>query len=159
MPNTATKSLFTTADANKVLPLVRSIVTDVVTEFARMRDAGRERRALEVESAGNSGAKELIEKLKAEVNERSVRIDGYLKELGDLGVEVKDLERGLIDFPSERGGRPVFLCWELGETLVSHWHGVEETFKERRPVGSGGESRVTGESHSKGERAREDGGA
>ena len=41
---------------------------------------------------------------------------------------MKDLERGLVDFPSQRGGRPVFLCWELGETNVSHWHGVEETY-------------------------------
>src|SRR5204862_2888694 len=147
--------LFTPADANKVLPLVRSIVTDVVTEFARMRDAGRERRALEVETqslpagmalpaaggvatartAAESATKTLIERLKAEVNERSVRIDGYLKELADLGVEVKDLERGLVDFPAERAGRPMYLCWELGETLVTHWRGVDEPYDKRRPVG------------------------
>lgn len=148
MPNAATKPLFTTADANKVLPLVRSIVTDVVTEFARMRDAGRERRALEVESAGSAETKALVVSLKAEVNERSMRIDGYLKELTGLGVEVKDLERGLVDFPSERGGRPVFLCWELGETQVSHWHGIEETFASRRPVAdarAGGEGRSRGD--------------
>ena len=142
MTNTATKSLFTMAEANKVLPLVRSIVTDVVTEFARMRDATRERRALEVESAGSTGAQGLIETLKTEVNERSVRIDGYVKELNDLGVEVKDLERGLIDFPSLRGARQVFLCWELGEATVSHWHGTDETFKERRPAGTAGEPRA-----------------
>ena len=145
MPNTATKIHFTTAEANKVLPLVRSIVTDVVTEFSRMRDAGRERRALEVESAGSTAARELIDRLKAEVNERSVRIDGYLKELTELGVDVKDLERGLVDFPSERGGRAVYLCWELGETQVSHWHGTEETYKDRRPVGSGSEPRARGD--------------
>jgi hypothetical protein len=150
MTNSATKPLFTPADANKVLPLVRSIVTDVVTEFARMRDAGRERRALEVETqsipagaasraggvaTAESATKTLIERLKAEVNERSVRIDGYLKELADLGVEVKDLERGLVDFPAERGGRPIYLCWELGETLVTHWRGVDEPYDKRRPVG------------------------
>jgi hypothetical protein len=164
MTNSATKPLFTPADANKVLPLVRSIVTDVVTEFARMRDAGRERRALEVESqaagggratgdraggdraadraaasgsvaTAESATKTLIERLKSEVNERSVRIDGYLKELSDLGVEVKDLERGLVDFPAERAGRPVYLCWELGETLVTHWRGVDEPYEKRRPVG------------------------
>jgi hypothetical protein len=160
MTNSATKPLFTPADANKVLPLVRSIVTDVVTEFARMRDAGRERRALEVETqshpagtahpggtahaAGHqapggvatiqSATKTLIERLKSEVNERSVRIDGYLKELADLGAEVKDLERGLVDFPAERGGRPIYLCWELGETLVTHWRGVDEPYDKRRPV-------------------------
>jgi hypothetical protein len=150
MTNTATKPTFTTSEANKILPLVRSIVTDVVSEFARMRDAGRERRALEVESAcrsetGAAETKALVDSLKSEVNERSVRIDGYLKELADLGVEVKDLERGLVDFPSTRGGRSVFLCWELGEPTVCHWHGVEESYVDRRPVAESREGKSRSE--------------
>ena len=135
---TTTKPLlFTAADANRTLPLVRSIVQDLVTEFGRMRDAGRERRALEVESAGAPSAKARIDELKAEATERSVRIEGYIKELTALGVEVKDLERGLIDFPAERRGRSVFLCWQLGEASVSHWHGTDETYADRRPLGNG----------------------
>ena len=85
-------------------------------------------------ATAQTATKTLIERLKAEVNERSVRIDGYLKELADLGAEVKDLERGLVDFPAERGGRPIYLCWELGETLVTHWRGVDEPYDKRRPV-------------------------
>jgi hypothetical protein len=136
MTSAKTSPTFTLAAANRALPLVRSIVTDLVAEFGRMKDAGRERRALEVESSGGGSAQSRIDDLKSEATERSVRIDGYLKELADLGVEVKDLEKGLIDFPSERRGRPVFLCWMLGEAAVGHWHGTDETFADRRPLAS-----------------------
>jgi hypothetical protein len=134
MAMTTTRAAFSVGEANRILPLVRSIVADVVTEFRAMRDAGRERRSLEVESAGNVEASRRIEERKNEVSERSVRIDGYLKELAELGVEVKDLERGLVDFPGERGGRPVYWCWKLGESAVGHWHDVDKGYTDRRPI-------------------------
>jgi hypothetical protein len=134
MGTTSTRAAFTVDEANRALPLVRSIVSDVVTEFRGMRDAGRERRALEVESSGNLDALKRIEERKNEVSERSGRIDGYLRELAELGVEVKDLEKGLVDFPGERAGRPVFWCWKLGESAVGHWHEIDKGFADRRPL-------------------------
>ena len=52
-----------------------------------------------------------------------------------LDVVVRDLERGLIDFPSLLGGDEVYLCWQLGEASVGHWHAVESGFGGRRPIG------------------------
>ncbi len=145
MPMTTTKtSGFTVAGANRALPLVRSIVADLVAEFGRMKDAGRERRALEVETGTSGVANARIEELKTEASERSVRIDGYLKELADLGVDVKDLEKGYVEFPSERRGRPVLLCWQPGEAAVSNWHGPDETFSDRRPLPNGESASGTG---------------
>src|SRR5262245_8878189 len=105
MTHADTKPTFSVADANRALPLVRSIVTDIVAEFTRMREIGRERRAIEVGAgdtgaagdakasttpraapAGASAARSLLDALKAELEERSARIDGYIKELSDLGV-------------------------------------------------------------------------
>lgn len=153
MPNTAARPSFSIVDANRTLPLVRSIASDVVTEFARMKEASRERRALEVESsvgaptegegatpaaaagaAGAESSRRRLDELKGEVNERSARIDGYIHELEELGVEVRDLERGQIEFPSDRHGRPVWLCWQVGEPAVAQWRGENETFADRRPV-------------------------
>jgi hypothetical protein len=131
---TTRSATFTTADANRALPLVRSIVEDLVADYAKMRDADRERRALEVESAGSAASARQIEALKTEAAERRTRVEGYLKELNDLGIEVKDPERGLVDFPGERNGQPIYLCWQLGETAVSHWHAVDKGFADRRPV-------------------------
>lgn len=134
MTRTATKPTFTVAEANKTLPLVRAIAGDIVAEFARLKEIGRERRALEVEGAGTSAARPRMDAMKAEIDERAGRIDAYIKELSDLGVELKDPERGLVDFPSERAGRAVWLCWKVGEDAVAHWHGMDETYSDRRPV-------------------------
>jgi hypothetical protein len=135
--STTKGATFTTADANRVLPLVRSIVADLVSDHARMKDADRERRALDVESAGSAGSAKRVEELKDEAAERRARIEGYLKELHGLGVEVKDYDRGLVDFPAERDGRPVFLCWQMGEESVSHWHALDKGFADRRTVERG----------------------
>ena len=131
---TTRSATFTPADANRVLPLVRSIVADLVADFGRMRDVDRERRALEVESSGSANGSRRIEELKGEAAERRRRIEGYLKELTDLGVEVKDPERGLLDFPAEKDGRAIYLCWQMGEPSVAHWHAVDKGFADRRPI-------------------------
>lgn len=57
-----------------------------------------------------------------------------MNELTELNVDLKDTERGSVDFACDRGGRTVLLCWELGEPSVAHWHGVEENFFDRRPM-------------------------
>lgn len=51
-----------------------------------------------------------------------------------LGCIVKDIDLGLVDFPSTRGGEPIYLCWKAGETRVSHWHALDEGFSERKPL-------------------------
>lgn len=57
-----------------------------------------------------------------------------VERLGDLGVELKDLDRGLLDFPALRGGAEVLLCWHVGEESVSSWHGLEEGYAGRKPI-------------------------
>jgi hypothetical protein len=54
--------------------------------------------------------------------------------LQELGVAVKDLDRGLVDFPALRDGEEVLLCWQLGEEKVGYWHGVDEGFAGRREL-------------------------
>ncbi len=57
-----------------------------------------------------------------------------LAELNASGVQVKDLEQGLLDFPCLMRGRVVLLCWKLGEEAIEHWHGLEEGFIGRKPI-------------------------
>jgi hypothetical protein len=72
-----------------------------------------------------------------EVKERRDRASQGLRkaiqELIDLGVELKDLDSGLVDFPTLFRGREVYLCWKLGETSIEFWHG-EEGFRGRKPI-------------------------
>jgi len=133
MPHAETKAAFTAAEANKVLPLVRSIAADAVADTARLQELGVERRAIEgrPDAQAHRGT---LDRLRAEAEDRARRIDGYARELSDLGASLQDPARGLVDFPSERLGRPVHLCWVLGEATVSHWHGLDESFEDRRPI-------------------------
>jgi len=133
MPHAVTKPAFSIAEANKVLPLVRSIAADAVADAARLQELGVERRALEGRPDA-SAYRTTLDRLRAEAEERARRVDGYARELSDLGVSLQDPSRGLVDFPSERLGRPVHLCWVLGEATVSHWHGLDESFDDRRPI-------------------------
>jgi len=57
-----------------------------------------------------------------------------VEEIQQTGCVVKDLETGLVDFPSLRGGEKVFLCWKLGEAHIGYWHGIEEGFAGRKPL-------------------------
>jgi hypothetical protein len=55
------------------------------------------------------------------------RIEAY-------GCVVKDIDLGLLDFPSIREGRPIYLCWKAGEAQLTHWHGTDESFLDRKPL-------------------------
>jgi hypothetical protein len=77
----------------------------------------------------------------AEVAEKAAQLDSLVEgmtkkidELQDLGVLVKDLDFGLVDFPAERYGENVLLCWRYGESEVSYWHMANEGYKGRKPL-------------------------
>jgi len=131
-------TLYVVEEANLVLPLVRSIVKDIVDDFRLLRTAGRERRVLEIEAQTDvhnpSGCALRLESLKDEVGDHSRRIEGYLEELSALSIEVRDLELGLIDFPALIDGEPAYLSWRLGESGVGYWHPADCGFTERKPV-------------------------
>ena len=58
-----------------------------------------------------------------------------IAEISAIGVQVKDLEMGLLDFPCKvESGEIVLLCWKLGETAITHWHGLEEGYAGRKPI-------------------------
>ena len=62
-------------------------------------------------------------------------VEALLRELVELGVEVKDMDAGLVDFRTKRGGEEVYLCWRLGEgDRIAWWHTIEGGFPARRPL-------------------------
>ena len=124
---------YTVAQANRTLPLVRRIAEDIVLQYRRWQEKVREfemRTSRSTAAAPDADA----ERLQREVQELAAEIDGYIGELTDLGIEFKDYERGLVDFPGVRDGRPVYLCWQLGEPEVRFWHELEAGFLGRQPL-------------------------
>jgi hypothetical protein len=71
---------------------------------------------------------------KAEREKAIRRVKDSLAEIDATGVQVKDLDMGLLDFPCVVDGRTVLLCWRLGEKGITHWHGVDEGFAGRKPI-------------------------
>jgi hypothetical protein len=71
---------------------------------------------------------------KAEREKAIHRVKDAMSEIDAMGVQVKDLDVGLLDFPCEVDGEIVLLCWKLGESAITHWHGTNEGFASRKPV-------------------------
>ena len=125
--------LFSVVEANRTLPLVRRIVLDIVRGYEAWQGQLRE---FEVTTAGaRAGAPDAAaDRLQKEAQRLAVDIEQCQRELGALGVEFKGYEMGLVDFPAEIDGRPVYLCWRLGEDRVEHWHERDAGFAERQPL-------------------------
>ncbi len=125
--------LYTVDHANRALLLVRRIVQDIVQEHRRWQEA-----IGELDLLGASTPSEFpdprITALERRIQQLARDIDGYQRELDQLGIQLKDRGIGLIDFPSEMDGRPVLLCWRLGEPSVQFWHDIDAGFAGRQPL-------------------------
>ncbi len=71
---------------------------------------------------------------KAERAKAMQAVRDSLAEIDAIGVQVKDLDIGLLDFPCQVGDQIILLCWKLGEARITHWHGTEEGFAGRKPI-------------------------
>ena len=126
--------LFTLAEAERTLPLVRRIVADLMAEYPRWRAAVAQFELLTGGARADWG--ETGEQVAARdaVTAAATRINAYLKELEAVGCVFKGFDAGLVDFYSLRDDRPVFLCWRMGEDRISHWHELDAGFGGRQPI-------------------------
>jgi hypothetical protein len=131
--------LFTIEQANAMLPLVRAITADLANLAREVVDR---RHRLAVLTAGRDWkpgdpySDELAE-IESKLERDAQRLQEYVEELRELGVEPKGAVDGLVDFPSLMDGRIVFLCWKLGESEVTHWHDLEAGFAGRQSLVAG----------------------
>jgi hypothetical protein len=75
-----------------------------------------------------------VSKLRAEMDGHLQRVRESIAEIDSIGVQVKDLEAGLLDFPCRIDDEVVLLCWRMGEPAIEHWHTIESGFKNRQPL-------------------------
>jgi hypothetical protein len=127
---------FTPEEANAALAEVRPLVERMVAAREALLDAQRRQAQLVGRVASNGGGLTPpdVSAVAAEVQRAGAELVAVLEELERLGVQVKDLDRGLVDFPCEHRGRVVLLCWELGEDEVAFWHGEDEGYAGRKPL-------------------------
>ena len=124
---------FTVEQANRTLPLVRRIVEDVVQQHKRWRETILELDLVSPPARADE-SRSRAEELERQALALARELDGYQRELEELGIQLKDRRLGLVDFPSEMSGRTVLLCWRLGEPEVQFWHEVDAGYAGRQPL-------------------------
>ncbi len=129
--------VFTVALANRTLPLVRRIVSDIVQEYPRWRDLVARYELLSAGARPEWGESQDMQRVHHEIESFAERIESYRKELEQIGCHLKDAETGLVDFYGLHEGRLVCLCWKLGEDTVGYWHELEAGFAGRQPIPPG----------------------
>ncbi len=126
---------FTIEEANRMIPLLRRILEEIRD---KRREAFEKQLLLEEslkmvwkgEGVGIKGffkLKEEVQFIMDEIQEKLSTVDMY-------GCILKDVERGLVDFPALIDGREVYLCWQIDEERISYWHGLNEGFAGRKPL-------------------------
>jgi hypothetical protein len=120
---------YTPREANEILIVVRPMVAEMVGIAERIRERQPDLWAM-VEKAAGNGGNPALSRLLPEFD----RLHTLLHRLQDLGVEVKDVETGLVDFRAVRDGREVYLCWKYGEGSIQFWHEIEAGFQGRQRI-------------------------
>jgi hypothetical protein len=127
---------FTVQEANDAVRALRPVVEELVDHHRRLM-ASQELRATLAAQAGSNGG-DLTPSDFAEVEEelehQAAGLARCVERIQAAGAQVKDLDRGLLDFPSLRDGEEVLLCWRLGEDEIEYWHGTDEGFAGRKPL-------------------------
>lgn len=127
---------FTLDEANAELPWLEG----AFSQLADLREEHEERQKDLLEllrRRGGNGAsshdREILEQQRA-VERLTRRIREELQEIAGRGIIVRDVGRGLVDFPSRREGQEIYLCWLRGEDRIDYWHSVDEGFASRKPL-------------------------
>jgi hypothetical protein len=132
---------FTVAEVEELIPALERIFVEVLQLRAGLRglEEKLDRAGVRMNRTDGDGPDD--EKLPLELRQAKAVFRGYYEALSDdieqvraLGGEIKDLESGLVDFPSRRGGEEILLCWKLGEKDIQFWHPVDGGFASRRPI-------------------------
>lgn len=126
--------LFTLEEARALLPEIRPLVQEMQDRKQEL-DRAQELLARAGKRSGGNGHGP--PGALAAQTEAQTLVDGIrqrIARLAELGVEVKGIDEGLIDFPAERDGRTVYLCWRLGEPDILHWHDLAAGFRGRQPL-------------------------
>lgn len=128
--------LFTLEEANELAPWLEErfdamspLRAELLERQETLLSLLRRRR-----SNGHSSSEEEIAAAENEVARLTGRLQDAVKEITDRGILVRDIGRGLVDFPSNREGEIVYLCWQRGEPVVAWWHPTNTGFSGRRPL-------------------------
>jgi hypothetical protein len=128
---------FTLEEAHTLLPILESLLKQAIQgrKLIEEVDAELQQTAHRVFLSGGMLLNVVhLARRKAEREKAIRRVKDALAEIDATGVQVKDLDVGLLDFPCKVEGEVLLLCWKLGEPAITHWHSTNEGFASRKPI-------------------------
>jgi hypothetical protein len=128
---------FTLREAQSMLPVLESLLRKSIESKTLIEQIDQEFNELSERIFLNGGMLVDVRACAVRKAQREKAIHSAkdtLSEINAIGVQVKDLDIGLLDFPCKLDGEIVLLCWKMGEPTISHWHGTEEGYAGRRPI-------------------------
>ena len=126
--------IFTPDEANSALEQVRPLAERMVELRARLGELEDEQREVVRIVAGNGSGEGVGDARTPEFTKLARELQDVVEELTSIGVQLKDADAGLLDFPALREGEEVLLCWRVGEPAVEWYHGLEDGFPGRRRI-------------------------
>jgi hypothetical protein len=128
---------FTLEEAQSLLPVLESLLKRAMEDkrSAQTAESDLNELAQHIYFAGGMRVNaQGVARQRAEMESQLKRVRESLAEIDSIGVQVKDLESGLLDFPCRVDDEIVLLCWRLGEPAIEHWHTMDDGFQGRQPV-------------------------
>ena len=121
--------LFTVEEANALLPELEELLRELSVHRDQMREKASHLEPILLSSASNGGGR-----VGSEYGVEAYKLYLAAERIRGLGVLLKDIDMGLLDFPHERDGRVVFLCWHPPEERISYWHEIQAGYSGRQPL-------------------------
>jgi hypothetical protein len=136
-PNDEPSRLFTVDEANKLLPRIRQILSQLQEARQKLLETQQqlgERYHGGPRSNGHAAPTSEMSRLTTASEGAQAEINAAVAAIQELGGELKDPDRGMVDFRTERGGRVVYLCWLMEEPRVMFWHDLDAGYRGRQPL-------------------------
>lgn len=129
--------VFSLNEAQSLLPVLETLLRTSIEGKKQIEEVDKELSSISERIFLTGGAFIEVKKValrRAERDKAVQRVKDAVAEINSIGVQVKDIDIGLLDFPCKVDDEIVLLCWKLGEETITHWHGTEEGFAGRKPI-------------------------
>jgi hypothetical protein len=126
------EKLFSVNDADELIPTLEALIRDLQFQAGTLRE-GIQKLVAADEHVDSMRLHQIIER-HPELRPVTARMAAIAERIESLGCFLKDIDQGLVDFPSELGEEVVFLCWQFGEPRVMAWHRIDRGFGDRQPI-------------------------
>ncbi|MGE5110243.1 MAG: DUF2203 domain-containing protein [Acidobacteriaceae bacterium] len=129
--------VFSLQEAQSLLPVLETLLRTSIEGKKQIEEVDNELSSISERIFLTGGAFIEVKRValrRAERDKAVQRVKDAVAEINSIGVQVKDIDIGLLDFPCKVDDEIILLCWKLGEETITHWHGTEEGFAGRKPI-------------------------